>query len=63
MLSTVDLLVLASLDQLLFLLEILFIFVTKQATLVRKSTMLSFPLQLVYHCPMHFFVRLVAKIL
>jgi len=39
-LSTVDLLVLTSLDRLIFSLKILF---TKQATLVRRSTVLSLP--------------------
>ncbi len=48
-LSTVDLLVLTSLDQLLFILKILFTYVTKQAaTLMRRSTVLSLPLQLVF---------------
>jgi hypothetical protein len=45
-LVTVDLLVLTSLDQLILKLKILFGFVTKQATLMRKSTVLSIPLQL-----------------
>ncbi len=40
-LSIVDLLVLTSLGQLLFRLKILFAFSTKQATLMRKSTILS----------------------
>jgi hypothetical protein len=39
--STVDLLVLTSLDQLLFVYKILFTFFTKQATLIRMSTVLS----------------------
>ncbi len=47
-LSTVDLLVLTSLDQLIFKLEILFSFLTKQAILMRRSTVLSFPPQLVF---------------
>ncbi len=47
-LSTVDLLVLTSLDQLLFILKILFSFVTKQATLKRRSTVLSLPPYLVF---------------
>jgi hypothetical protein len=46
--STVDLLVLTSLDQLLFMLEILFAFVTKQAILIRRSTVLSLLVQLVF---------------
>ncbi len=45
--TTVDLLVLTSLDKLLFMLKILFIFATKQAILIRRSTILSLPLQLV----------------
>ncbi len=47
-LSTVDLLVLTSLDQLLFTLKILFTFLTKQATIMRKSTVLSLSPQLVF---------------
>jgi len=47
-LSTVNLLVLTSLDQLIFKLKILFTFFTKQATLMRRSTVLSLPLQLVF---------------
>jgi hypothetical protein len=47
-LSAVELLVLTSLDQLLFILKILFTFFTKQATLMRRSTVLSLPLQLVF---------------
>jgi hypothetical protein len=47
-LSTVNLLVLTSLDQLIFKLKILFTFVTKQVTLMRRSTVLSLPLQLVF---------------
>jgi hypothetical protein len=46
--STVDLLVLTSLDTLLFTLKILFPFDTKQATLMRRSTVLSLLLQLVF---------------
>jgi hypothetical protein len=45
-LSTVDLLVLTSLYWLIFFLKILFIGVSKQATLIRRSTVLSLPLQL-----------------
>jgi hypothetical protein len=48
MISTVDLLALISLDQLLFILKILFTYVTQQATLMRRSTVLSLPLQLVF---------------
>ncbi len=47
-LSTVDLLVLASLDQLVLKLKILFSFFTKLATLIRRSTILSLPHQLVF---------------
>jgi len=47
-LSTVDLLVLTRLDQLIFILKILFTSVTKQATLMRRSTVLILPLQLVF---------------
>ncbi len=48
MLSTVDLLVLTSLHKLLFILEKLFTFSTQQATLTRRSTVLSLPLQFVF---------------
>ena len=47
-LSTVDLLVLTRLDELTFILKIYFIFFTKQTTLKRRSTVLSFPLQSVF---------------
>jgi hypothetical protein len=47
-LSMVDLLVLTSLDQLIFVLKILFTLVSKQATLMRRSAVLSLPLQLVF---------------
>ncbi len=47
-LTTVDLLELTSLDQLLLILKTLLTFFTKQDTLMRKSTVLSFPLQLVF---------------
>jgi hypothetical protein len=40
--------VLNSLDQLIFKLKIVFAFVTKQATLMRRSTVLSLPLQFVF---------------
>jgi hypothetical protein len=46
-LCTVHLLVLTTLDQLLFILKALFTSFTKQATLMRRSTVLSLPLQLV----------------
>ncbi len=48
MLSTADLLVLTSLDQLIFILKIVFTLIKKQATLIRRSTVLSFPPQLVF---------------
>jgi hypothetical protein len=47
-LSTVDLLVLTSLDRLLFILKILLNSFTKQATLMRRSTVLSIPRYLVF---------------
>ncbi len=43
-LSTVDLLALTSLDQLLFILEVLLTFYTKHANLIRRSTVQSFTL-------------------
>ncbi len=46
-LRTVDLLVPTLLGQLLFILQILFTLFTKQATLMRRPTILSLPLQLV----------------
>jgi len=46
--GTVDLHILASLDQLIFVLKVLFTFFTKQATLMRRSTVLSLPPQLVF---------------
>jgi hypothetical protein len=47
-LSTVDLIVLTSLGQLLLKMQALFSFFTKQATLTRRSTVLSLPVQLVF---------------
>jgi hypothetical protein len=47
-LSTVDLLVLTSSDQLIFVLKNLFAFVIKPATLMRWSRVLSLPLLLVF---------------
>ncbi len=44
LLSTVDLLVLISLDKLPFQLKILLTFFTEQATLMRRLTVLSLPL-------------------
>jgi hypothetical protein len=46
-LCTVDLLVVTSFDQLPFILKI-FTYVTKQATLMRRSIVLSIPFQLVF---------------
>jgi hypothetical protein len=43
-LSTADFLVVTNLDQLIFILKILFTFVLKQATFMRRSTVLKFPL-------------------
>jgi hypothetical protein len=47
-LSTNDLLALTSLNQLLFKMKLLYISVKKQATLARRPTVLSLPLQLVF---------------
>jgi hypothetical protein len=47
-LSTFDLLVLTSLDQLLFISKILFTLISKQATFIRRSTVLSLPSQLAF---------------
>jgi hypothetical protein len=47
-LSTVDLLVLTCLDQLIVIMKILFPFFTKRATLMRRSTVLSLPHNLVF---------------
>ncbi len=47
-LGTVDLLVQTSIDPLLLILKILFTFFTKQATLMRRSIVLSVPFQLVF---------------
>ncbi len=47
-LCTVDLLVLSSLDQLIFKLRKSFTVVTKKGTLMRRSMVLSIPLQLVF---------------
>jgi hypothetical protein len=46
--STVYLLELTSLDQLVFILKVLFFLFDKQATLIRRSNVLSLPLQLVF---------------
>jgi hypothetical protein len=46
--STVDLLVLTSLDQLIFILKILFSFLQNKLILTRRSTVLSLPPQLVF---------------
>ncbi len=47
-LSTVDLLVLTSLDHLIFMLKISFSFFTEHAALMRRSIVLSLPPQLVF---------------
>jgi len=47
-LSTIDLFVLTGSDQLIFVMKILFTFVTKQAALLKRTTLLSLPLQLVF---------------
>jgi hypothetical protein len=47
-LSTLDLLVVTSLDNLLLILKTFFYFFTKQATLLRRSTVLRLPLQSVF---------------
>ncbi len=47
--STVDLLVQTTLDHSLFILNIWFTCVTKEAVLIRRSTVLSLPLQLSFH--------------
>ncbi len=65
-LSTVDVLVLTSLYQLLSILKILFTFFTKQAMLIRRSTVQRLPLSVSVPCPnvlRTFFgnVRLIAK--
>jgi hypothetical protein len=57
-LSTVDLLLLTSLAQLLFVLKILFTFFKKQGTLKRRSTILSLPTQLVFPGKKHKAVHL-----
>ncbi len=44
----IDLLDLTSLDKLIFILIITFNLVTKQVTLIRKSIVLSLPIQLVF---------------
>ncbi len=46
---TADLLVLTSLDQLLFVLKILLTFFSRQATSMRRSSVLSLPSQLAFH--------------
>ncbi len=47
-LNTVDLLVLTRLEQLLFILSILVIFLPKQVTLMKRSSVLNFSSQLVF---------------
>ncbi len=66
-LCTVDLLVLTSLHQLFLILLIWFAFFTKQAALMRRSTVLSLPLRLVFPGSTHhlrcrnFFVQIKVK--
>ncbi len=50
-LSTVNLLVLTSLDQLIFILKILFTVVTRQADIKRRSTVPSLPFLLAFPAP------------
>ncbi len=47
-LSTVDLLALTSLDQLIFILIMSYTFITKQATIMSRLTILSFPVKLAF---------------
>jgi len=47
--STLDLLVLTSLDWLIVMFKILITYVAKQDTSMRRSTVLSLPLRLVFH--------------
>ncbi len=47
-LSTVDLLVQSRFNQALFIFKLLLAFITKQAFLMRRSSVLSFPLKLVF---------------
>jgi hypothetical protein len=54
-LGTVDLLVLTRLDE-LFILKILFTVFTKQPTLMRRSTLLSLPIHLVFFALISYFV-------
>jgi hypothetical protein len=53
MLGTVDVLVLSSTDQLIVILKVLFTFFTKQATFMRRSTVLRLTLQLVFPVTAH----------
>ncbi len=46
--STVDLLILTSLDELIFILKMFVTFFTKQAALMRRSSVLNLPLQSVF---------------
>ncbi len=47
--STVDLLVLISLDQLILYCNLIYLFFTKPAILMRRSTVLNLPLLFVFH--------------
>ncbi len=53
-LSTIDLLSLTSLDQLLYKLKVLLTISTKQGTLMRRSTVQSLPPQLVFPGQSHY---------
>jgi hypothetical protein len=50
----VHILVVISLDELIFMLKILFTFVMKHVTLMRRQTVLSLSRQLVFHEVPHF---------
>jgi hypothetical protein len=55
-LNTVNLLVLTGLDQLIFYIEDIYLFI-KQGTLMRKSTVLNLPPQLVFHGLLGYFTK------
>jgi hypothetical protein len=57
--STVDLLVLVSLDQLLFILRMFVNLFTKQANLMRRSIVLSLSLQLVFPGQIHIMQQII----
>jgi hypothetical protein len=60
--STVDVLVSTSLDQLLFRKKLLSALFTKQASLMRRPTVLSLPLQLVFLKPFNHHPRLLRQV-